>query len=486
VVYDIWVSFDEKHQEILRLLAEDRAECAPSQASKDSLVVSTNVPPLVIETLLRRGWPAAAALVRSRARDLAGMTVDDLDADMWSDDRERSKSASRRLAERLTALGYHGEALAARLLTVDPQQPTSFRAVMPGITAALKTADSNLRAQAAPIIGIWWRARGGVYLNNHRSIFSIAWEETSGVRRQPQPDLAPLFARRQPEPPPQAPGVVVMPKDKSTKLVSGQLEYKDLVDARLPLVVARDLAGVRRTLLAEYPHAVNAVDLMLRDLREGEPVRVKPILLCGPAGTGKSRVVRRLFSDLLGLGVYRYDGASSSDNMFGGSPKGWSNTQPSAPARAVNQFRIANPIVMVDEIEKSGSSPAGSLKHAMLPFLERETAARYRDVSLDAEMDLSWVSHFATANDVTDLPAPLKDRYRVVKVPLPRLVDLPALAANVLAEIAAENGDFASPLAADELDVVGRAWTRAGFSIRKLQKIVSATIEARNAAAVRH
>jgi ATP-dependent Lon protease len=485
VVYDIWVSFDEKHQEILRLLAEDRAECAPSQASKDSLVVSTNVPPLVIETLLRRGWPAAAALVRSRARDLAGMTVDDLDADMWSDDRERSKSASRRLAERLTALGYHGEALAARLLTVDPQQPTSFRAVMPGITAALKTADSNLRAQAAPIIGIWWRARGGVYLNNPRSIFSIAWEETSGVRRQPQPDLAPLFARRQPEPPPQAPGVVVMPKDKSTKLVSGQLEYKDLIDARLPLVVARDLAGVRRTLLAEYPHAVNAVDLMLRDLREGEPVRIKPILFCGPAGTGKSRLVRRL-GELLAVGVFRFDAASSSDNMFGGSPKGWSNTQPSAPLRAIHQTRIANPIVFVDEVDKSGSTIAGSVRQSILAFLERETSCKYRDVSLDAELDLSWVNHVATANDTVDLPAPLKDRYRIVRVPLPKLADLPALAANVAQEIAAENGDFAWPLANDELYIIGRAWTRAGFSVRKLQKIVEATLEARNAAAVRH
>jgi ATP-dependent Lon protease len=40
---------------------------------------------------------------------------------------------------------------------------------------------------------------------------------------------------------------------------------------------------------------------------------------------------------------------------------------------------------------------------ALLPFLETETAARYRDVSLDAELDLSAVSYVATANDVTVL-----------------------------------------------------------------------------------
>jgi hypothetical protein len=37
---------------------------------------------------------------------------------------------------------------------------------------------------------------------------------------------------------------------------------------------------------------------------------------------------------------------------FSGSPRAWSNTTPSAPARAINQMRIANPILMLDEIER--------------------------------------------------------------------------------------------------------------------------------------
>jgi ATP-dependent Lon protease len=231
--------------------------------------MSTNVRPLAIETLLRRGWPSAAALVRSRVRDLDGLTTEDLDSEMWSDDRERSKLASRLLVERLTELGYADEALAARLLTVDPQQPDSFGPVMQSLTAALKTAGPSLRAEAAPLVRFWWRAASGVYRNDPRSIFAISFEETTGVRRRPQPDLTPLFARGRPEPrvdPEPQPGVVVMPKATSSKLGSNQLEYKDLVDARLPLVVARDIAGVRRTLLAEYPHAVNAIHLLLRDL----------------------------------------------------------------------------------------------------------------------------------------------------------------------------------------------------------------------------
>jgi ATP-dependent Lon protease len=261
-----------------------------------------------------------------------------------------------------------------------------------------------------------------------------------------------------------------------------------LVNAKLPLRLAPDIDAVRRSLVAEFPHAVNAIDFVLRGLREGEPVRWRPILLIGPPGGGKSQLVRRI-SDLLGIGVYRYDGAGASDAMFGGSPKGWANTTPSAPVRAINQLRIANPILLVEEVEKAGTSSQHSrLWDVMLLYLDRQAAAKVRDVSLDAEFDTSGVLHCATANSIENLPDPLRDRYRIIKVPAPRLVDLPQLAANVLRELAVEAGEqgFVWPLADDELAVVARAWAKAGFSIRNLQRIVTATLEVRNATAVRH
>jgi len=88
------------------------------------------------------------------------------------------------------------------------------------------------------------------------------------------------------------------------------------------------------------------------------------------------------------------------------------------------QGRGISTISAVGEIGKCGewnSEHVGSPTSALLPHLERETSsARFRDVNLDAELDLSWVNHIATANDVTGRPAPLKDRYRIVRVPLPR------------------------------------------------------------------
>jgi ATP-dependent Lon protease len=280
-----------------------------------------------------------------------------------------------------------------------------------------------------------------------------------------------------------------MPKDKSSKLNNYHGAFKDLIGAAMPLVVVRDLQRIRAALRAEFPHASTAVDLLLRDLREDKPFRTKPACLVGSPGAGKSRLVRRLAELAGGLYVYRFDGASSIDNQFGGTAKAWANTEVSVPARAIAQSRTANPMMLIDEIEKAADRHHnGRLWDALLPFLDPETAGRYRDQSLDCELDLSGISYVATANDVTKLPSPLRDRMRVIRVPTPTRAHLPALAASVMRDLAAEDEARAGdePLAEDELDVIGKAWSRAGFSMRSLQKIVGASLDARDQHAMRH
>lgn len=455
--------------------------------------------PLPVELLWQRGWPLAAQLFWSRIAGIPGVARNDLSAHFWSRDKDRCKQASRTFADLLFAAGHGEEALAALMLAADPAIPQSLEIVLPQLAYAMEhlwnwPIAGITKDHALQRLSVWWRTARGDLAGDDRSIFLIVWDEIleqhDPAERQPPPasEQAHEETERIRKDTPEASGLVVMAKSKATKLNNYQSEFKDMVDARLPLVVARDLAVVRTTLIAEYPHATITVDLILRPVREGKPVRLNPILLVGPAGSGKSRLVRRT-AELLGLPIYRYDGSSASDCMFGGSPKGWGNTVPSAPARAINQMRIANPILMVDEIEKAGtSSRNGRLWDALLPFLERETARCYRDVSLDCELDLSWISHIAIANNVEELPTPLKDRYRMIRVPGPELRHLPQLAAGLLKEVATEVGEtgLIPPLAADELIVIARAWERSGLSLRKLQKIIAATLDARNTTAVRH
>jgi hypothetical protein len=77
------------------------------------------------------------------------------------------------------------------------------------------------------------------------------------------------------------------------------------------------------------------------------------------------------------------------------------------------------------------------------------------------------------------LPPPLRDRFRIIKVASPSLQFLPQLAAQVMCDpsVADETGTHDAPLAEDELAVIGKAWSKAGFSMRKLQKkILAATL----------
>lgn len=498
MVYINTMSNDPNLKDWLRRIEEDRAECTPPNG-KDSLKESTPPALLPTEMLLHKGWPQAAAFAWSRLGKIEGLKRDDVAADFWSGAKPRCKAACIMLAERLFKLGQGEAAMCAQMLGVDAGVPITFERVLPQLAYCAEHIWSGWHsgtenAAIAQKLSIWWKAADGDFEGDDRSIFLIAHEEwvDTDLERAARARIDTVTPRAQPAPVEGAPSVeptlVVMPKP-TTKLAGGLKDYEELIDARLPLVIARDLQRMRKLLLAEYPHAMSAIDLLLRDLRDGQPVRWKPILLSGPAGCGKSRLVRRL-ADLIGLWVYRIDGSSSTDSVnFGGTSRAWSNTMPCAPVRAICQSRTANVICFVDEIEKGNTSQHnGRLVHAILPFLEAETSSRHRDASLDAELDLSWVNHIATANSVEDLPAPLKDRYRIVKVPSPRLIDLPILAANVMRDLTIESGEeaFAQALATDELDVIARAWTRAGFSMRKLQAIVSATLETRDRTAVRH
>ncbi len=415
-----------------------------------------------------------------------------------SADRRQQRVLIGRLVDMLFAQGLEdcGDlAIAWQMLLCDPRRPETFNVVLPQLAWSLRhrsvitnAAEENLlRAR----LHLWWEAAAGKWGDHKDSIFAITArladknEIHDRHRTQEEADEQPELT----EPDPAAPTVVVMRKDRAEEKGLPQA-WKDLRDEPLPLVVCRDAAEVRQRLQDEYPHAWREVATLTQDLRSGEPARLKPTILLGPPGAGKSRLARR-FAEIVSPDLYvsRFDAASVFDGMYGGTTKGWSSAQASVPARAVLASRTANPLVLVDEIEKASESTYnGNLWSAMTPMLEKETARRHRESGIDAELDLSHVIHMATANSIERLPSQLRDRFRVISIPAPTLAHLPRLAALVMRDLAADDEARAhdDPLAADELEVIGRAWARERFSMRKLQRLVGATLEARDMCARRH
>jgi ATP-dependent Lon protease len=452
-----------------------------------------------LQALIQPGWDWAFGSLQPPTRDILCDESMARLIDAVMRDRTSAQAGVDAIIEDLYAVATPSSgalALAWAMLTADPRKPASFY-FLPQLQFAIDHADqeddddADVRAR----IRIWWRAAEGEWADGDVSIFRIAEVETRTDVVLPDPDIelhpremtgltstsATLFADLG------LPTLVVMPKDKASKLNNFHSQYRDLVDAALPLVVARDVALLRATLHVEFPHTTVAIDLLLRDLREGRPVTLRPVLLVGSPGCGKSRMVRRL-ADILRAYVYRCDAASSSDSHFGGTSKAWSNSEPSVPFRAIAQSRTATPIVLIDELDKAAGNWNGRLWDSLLPFCDPETARRYRDQSLDAELDLSMVTYIATANDDSKLPSPLLDRFRIIKVPTPTLAHLPQLAGQVMSDLAAEDESRQAdaPLAGDELAVIAKAWVRSRCSMRALQKIVGATLDARDQHAMRH
>jgi hypothetical protein len=264
---------------------------------------------------------------------------------------------------------------------------------------------------------------------------------------------------------------------------------KSIIGRALPLVRADPgkLADVRAVLAAEYPYAVPTVDALLADVRPGDPVRLRPTVIVGDPGGGKTRLAWRLF-DLLGVGYGTLDAATCADHAVTGCPRRWSSGYPSLPFMTVERLGIANPGMVVDELEKAGRSSAGSIHDPLLSLLEQGTARRWRDQFLDAEVDVSHLSWIFTANALEGIPGALRNRLRILRMPRPGREHVPALAALVLRDLLAERGvdpAWEPPLDGEEIAALVRA-VGEDISIRTLRRYVEGLLDARNNTATRN
>ncbi|WAJ26664.1 AAA family ATPase [Antarcticirhabdus aurantiaca] len=275
-------------------------------------------------------------------------------------------------------------------------------------------------------------------------------------------------------------GRVVVPSAALSRDDRKQWGIEGIVGKALPLIHANTLADVRRNLLAAHPHAAFAIDRILGDLVEDRPVAIRPTILVGPPGAGKSRLCRDLL-DALGVPFAAIDAGTTSDHGLTGSPRRWSSAYPSVPLRLFTQHRIANPGILIDELEKAGRSSAGSVHDPLLSLLEPLSSTKWRDLFLDAEIDASRIIWLFTANSTQGLPGPLRSRLRVLKVPRPRAEHVPALADRIrrdlLAELDLEPG-MEPPFDGEELGALTDAFGAEG-SLRDLRRYVEELVKLR-------
>jgi ATP-dependent Lon protease len=280
-----------------------------------------------------------------------------------------------------------------------------------------------------------------------------------------------------------------MDKDmlKNPKLKEVVRGHEHVINKATPLIETPPLHVVRDKLLFEFPYAHAVTDFVLSDLVGRATVGLRPVIIWGPAGSGKTRFCRRLV-DLLGVSAWRTDASRSDGAVFAGTDRRWYTAEPCHPFLAISRARHANPIVIIDEIEKAGTrSDYGRFWDCLLGFLDSESAGRYMDPALQITVDLTHVSYIATANSLDPLPSPLRDRFRTIEFPEPRAGDLDALLPAAIADYATDrqmDARWIAPLAAWEHDLIARKWH--GGSVRRLRRFVEAILRARERSAQMH
>ena len=180
-----------------------------------------------------------------------------------------------------------------------------------------------------------------------------------------------------------------------------------------------DLKRARQVLDRDHDGLEDVKDRIIEFLAVGRlrgEVAGSIILLVGPPGVGKTSIGRSV-AEALGRKFYRFSvGGMRDEAEIKGHRRTYIGALPGKFIQALKQTGTANPVIMLDEIDKIGASYHGDPGAALLETLDPEQNADFLDHYLDERFDLSKTLFICTANQLDTIPGPLLDRMEIIRL----------------------------------------------------------------------
>jgi ATP-dependent Lon protease len=194
-------------------------------------------------------------------------------------------------------------------------------------------------------------------------------------------------------------------------------------------------------LFEELPNFAAVLEDIRRQLAlcidSSDSIELAPALLLGEPGIGKTHFARRI-AQLLGTGVGFVPMSSLTAGwILSGASSQWKNSKPGKVFETFLHGDYANPVMVVDELDKAADGGQYDPLGALYGLLESATATQFVDEFVEIPIDASGAVWFATANDAARIPEPILNRMNVYEIEPPDAIGSARIARSIYREIRA-------------------------------------------------